>query len=194
MKDSLFNAIETKYLRSYFIKKDSELGVDRIKSQRSQRNFQEKLLTVSKQKRQVLLSWKTLVASVISSLALGALIAKFTIQPVVIYAGARSVDPVSGSTVSSSVIIDAKKGEQANSGLVIQGDRLQLPGSTPAWLQVVQLASSAADEVVIERLDKGLRLRIFLAKEAGDRALALRLALGLRPEVSGWVTVNFSDK
>lgn len=190
----LFNASEAKYLKSYFIKKDLELGVDRIKSQRSQKNFQDKLLAVSKPKRPELLNWKTFAASVVSSLALGALIAKFTLQPVVIYGGARSVDLVSGSTDASSVSIDSKKSEQANSSLTIQGDQLRLPGSAPAWLQVVQLASSAADEVVIERLDKGLRLRIFLPKEAGDGALALRLALGLRPEVSGWITVNFSGR
>lgn len=77
--------------------------------------------------------------------------------------------------------------------IVISGDSLRLPGSTPMWIQVLQLALESDGTVSVSRSNNELKIRINLDKAAQQNSLGLRVALGLRPDVYGTIVVVFSS-
>jgi hypothetical protein len=79
------------------------------------------------------------------------------------------------------------------SSTIVSGDNLSLPGSTPLWMQVMQLAVEGNGLVTIQKSSDELRVLISIDKENSDRLLGLRIALGLRPDFYGPVIVVFSN-
>jgi len=79
------------------------------------------------------------------------------------------------------------------SDTLVSGDNLSLPGSTPPWIQVMQLAVEGNGVVTIQKSSNELRLLIGIDKENGEQLLGLRIALGLRPDFYGQVIVVFSN-
>ncbi len=192
MKEELFSAEEQKHLSSYFSKKDKLLGVEKIPSTLEIAAFEKKLSSLVHPRKSKLYNWKSFTGSILAAFSLGAVIANLIATPVII-GGTRSIELKTNVIENNRVTNAMAMPDTPPSATTISGDQLRLPGSMPAWLQIVQLASSAADEVILEPLDKALRLRILLPRDRPERALALKVALGLRPDVSGWVTVTFSS-
>jgi len=192
MRDELFSEVEQKYLSAYFSQKSTRLGVSKMTTTDEIKVFEKKLNDLAISKKSNFYNWKTFAGSVVSAFSLGAVIANLTVTPVIIN-GARSIQLKQNVTESDRLASAVTSPDKVSSTTTISGDKLRLPGSMPAWLQIVQLASSGAEEVIVEPIDNALRIRIFLPKDRTDQALALKVALGLRPDVSGWITVNFSS-
>lgn len=111
----------------------------------------------------------------------------------------------------SEVIFRGNQNDQSNSGraedemgqatlnrsqatdIVIPGDSLRLPGSTPMWIQVLQLALESDGTVSVSRSNSELKIRINLEKAKEQSSLGLRVALGLKPDVYGTIAVVFSN-
>jgi len=185
--EKIFTEKEERYLKGYFRKKDAVLGVSENTSAALRASFAAKLDALAQGKQRKAPSWKLFTASLLSAFSLGAVVANLAIAPTVLV-GTRSIDGV------SSKMGDASQRQEFDrqSSSVIFGDDLRPPGPSSIWLQIVELASKSADELVIENLNPGLRLRIFIPNNQGEDTQALRVALGLPPEAYGWVTVVFT--
>jgi hypothetical protein len=205
MQKDIFTQEQEQMIREAFDADDAELGIDKLNQVRALESVfnrggqklteeikvvEKKINNLSNAKKSDFYNWKTFTGSVLAAFSLGAVIANLTVTPVII-GGTRSIQLKQNVAESDRVASAVTLPDKASSTTTISGDKLRLPGSMPAWLQIVQLASSAAEEVIVEPVDKALRIRILLPKDRPDQALALKVALGLRPDVSGWITVNF---
>jgi len=184
--EKIFTEKEERYLKGYFRKKDAVLGVSENTSATLRASFATKLDELAQGKQRKAPSWKLFIASLFSAFSLGAVVANLAIAPTVLV-GTRSIDGVSSKMGDAST---RQEFARQSAGTII-GDNLRLPGSSSNWLQIVKLASKSADELVIENLNPGLRLRIFIPNNQGEDTQALRVALGLPPEAYGWVTIVF---
>ena len=206
MQKEIFTQEHEQMIREAFDADDAELGIDKLYQARALESVfnrgnqklteevkvvEKKLNNLSNAKKSNFYNWKTFTGSVLAAFSLGAVIANLTVTPVII-GGTRSIELKKNVAESDRVVPEFSLPDKALSTTTISGDKLRLTGSMPPWLQIVQLASSGAEEVTVEPIDKALRIRIFLPKDRPDQALALKVALGLRPDVSGWITVNFS--
>jgi hypothetical protein len=206
MQKEIFTQEQEQMIREAFDADDAELGIDKLNQARALESVfnrgnqklteevkvvEKKLNNLSNAKKSNFYNWKTFTGSVLAAFSLGAVIANLTVTPVII-GGTRSIELKKNVAESDRVVPEFSLPDKALSTTTISGDKLRLTGSMPPWLQIVQLASSGAEEVTVEPIDKALRIRIFLPKDRPDQALALKVALGLRPDVSGWITVNFS--
>jgi len=185
--EKIFTEKEERYLKGYFRKKDAALGVSEDTSAALRASFATKLDALAQDKQRQAPSWKLFIASLLSAFSLGAVVANLAIAPTVLLS-TRSIDGVSSKMGDAPTRAEFAR---LSSG-AIMGDDLRLPGSSSNWLQIVQLASKSADELVIENLNPGLRLRIFIPSNQGEDTQALRMALGLPSEAYGWVTVIFT--
>lgn len=191
MKDELFSTDEQKYLSSYFSNKDKRLGIENTTNALEVAAFEKKLSGLVFPKEKNFYNWKSFAGSIAAAFSLGAVIANLIATPVII-SGTRSIALKRDIVENDKATHVAATPDVTSSATIVSGDQLRLVGSIPAWLQIVQLASSAAEEVIVEPSDKALRIRILLPIDRPERALALKVALGLRPDVSGWITVTFS--
>jgi hypothetical protein len=78
------------------------------------------------------------------------------------------------------------------STIVIPGDSLSLPGSTPTWVQILQLATEVPGQTTLERTPKELKIWITITPANEKDLLSLRVALGLKPNSYGTVLVIFN--
>jgi hypothetical protein len=187
--NDIFTVDEQKYLKSYFQKKDATLGVSHSASTALQKSFEGKLHKLIYKKRGNRFNWKLYSASVIAAFSFGAIIAKLTIVPTLMVT-TRSIEaPQASPQTSRNGSLNSQR-----PAVVILGDRLALPGTGKSWMQIVELGSKSADQVIIERHDGAIKIRLDIPNNQSEDTMALRIVLGVAPEAHGWVTVIFTLK
>lgn len=191
-----------------------ELRLDQYDHQQDEINFTKIITNISREKalkNSVVKKPNSKVRPLSSVLSLPYLLASFAAGAVSVLlygylnpVGIRAPQP--GEVIfrgdQNDASSSAKTGDQnAQTGpnrsqakdIVISGDSLRLPGSTPIWVQVLQLALENDETVYVSRSKNELKIRINLDKATDKNSLGLRVALGLRPDVYGTIVVVFSS-